>query len=77
MIVAVNIALFRYSLIREAADPDASKTERGLLVRALAGRDHAGLVACGLAGPTLRWSDPSKSQYRFAPATATGLGRPS
>ena len=37
-----DVALFRYSLIREAADPAVSKAERGLLVRALAGRDHTG-----------------------------------
>lgn len=36
------IALFRYSLIREAADPSLTKRERGELVRELAGRDHAG-----------------------------------
>jgi len=35
-----DVALFRYSLIREAADPALTKTERGALVRALAGRDH-------------------------------------
>jgi putative transposase len=37
-----DVALFRYSLIREAADPALSKAERGRLVRALAARDHAG-----------------------------------
>lgn len=37
-----DIALFRYSLIREAADPELSSAERGALVRRLAGRDHAG-----------------------------------
>lgn len=37
-----DIALFRYSLIREAADPALSKRERGELVRDLAARDHAG-----------------------------------
>jgi len=37
-----DIALFRYSLIREAADPALSKRERGELVRDLASRDHAG-----------------------------------
>ena len=37
-----DVALFRYSLIREAADPAVPKAERGLLVRALAGRDHTG-----------------------------------
>ncbi len=35
-----DVALFRYSLIREAADPALSKAERGALVRALAARDH-------------------------------------
>ena len=37
-----EIALFRYSLIREAADPELSHAERGELVRELASRDHAG-----------------------------------
>ncbi len=37
-----DIALFRYSLIREAADPALSAAERGRLVRYLAARDHAG-----------------------------------
>jgi putative transposase len=36
------IALFRYSLIREAADPALSSRQRGKLVRALAERDHVG-----------------------------------
>jgi putative transposase len=36
------IALFRYSLIREAADPALSTRERGALVRALAERAHLG-----------------------------------
>lgn len=37
-----DVGLFRYSLIREAADPALSKADRGALVRALAARDHAG-----------------------------------
>src|ERR1700675_2562288 len=37
-----DVALFRYSLIREAADPALTKTQRGALVRALAARDHTG-----------------------------------
>ncbi len=37
-----EVALFRYSLIREAADSSLTKRERGYLVRELAGRDHAG-----------------------------------
>ncbi len=35
-----EIALFRYALIREAADPALSRAERGRLVRALAERTH-------------------------------------
>jgi len=37
-----DIALFRYSLIREAADLSLSAVERGRLVRYLATRDHVG-----------------------------------
>ena len=37
-----DVALFRYSLIREAAEPALSHRERGLLVRELVGREHAG-----------------------------------
>lgn len=37
-----DVALFRYSLIREAADAGLTKAERGALVRALAGREHLG-----------------------------------
>jgi putative transposase len=36
------VALFRYSLIREAADPGLSTRQRGRLVRELAAREHAG-----------------------------------
>jgi putative transposase len=35
-------ALFRYALIREAADPSLTHAERGALVRALAQREHVG-----------------------------------
>lgn len=35
-------ALFRYSVIREAADPSLSHAERGALVRALSEREHLG-----------------------------------
>lgn len=37
-----DVALFRYSLSREAADASLTKAERGAMVRALSGRDHAG-----------------------------------
>ncbi len=37
-----EIGLFRYALVRDAADPGLSKRERGQLVRALADREHLG-----------------------------------
>ena len=37
-----EIALFRYGLIREAADPELTPAQRGRLVRALAAREHRG-----------------------------------
>lgn len=37
-----EIALFRYTLVRQAADPALTKRERGALVRDLASRHHVG-----------------------------------
>ena len=37
-----DVALFRYSLIREAADSALTNAQRGRLVRALAAREHTG-----------------------------------
>ena len=39
---ARDIALFRYALIRQAADPALSSKQRGVLVRALAASEHPG-----------------------------------
>ena len=39
---AGQVALFRYQLIREAADPALSVRQRGRLVREIAAREHAG-----------------------------------
>lgn len=39
---ATEVGLFRYSLIREAADPNISKAARGALVRAIAATTHIG-----------------------------------
>ena len=39
---ARDVGLFRYSLIRDPADPALSKAERGTLVRALAAVEHRG-----------------------------------
>ncbi len=43
-----DIGLFRYSLVREPADPGLSKAERGELVRELTAVDHAGPDGCRL-----------------------------
>jgi putative transposase len=37
-----EVALFRYGLIRQAADPELTPAERGRLVRELASREHRG-----------------------------------
>jgi putative transposase len=37
-----EVGLFRYALVRDAADPGLSKRERGRLVRVLAEREHVG-----------------------------------
>ena len=53
-----DIALFRYALIREAADPKLSPAERGELVRALAAVEHLGPDGnhVSVSRPTLdRW----------------------
>lgn len=39
---AEQVALFRYQLIREAADPAVSVRQRGAMVRQIAGRAHEG-----------------------------------
>jgi len=39
---ALEVGLFRYTLIRDVADRSLSKAQRGRLVRELAGREHVG-----------------------------------
>jgi putative transposase len=39
---ATEVALFRYALIREAADPALSTRQRGALVREIAATTHTG-----------------------------------
>jgi putative transposase len=63
-----EIALFRYGLIREAADTELTPTERGRLVRALAGKEHR--------GPHGRWKTVGRSTLdrwivAIAPAGST------
>jgi putative transposase len=52
------VALFRYALIREAADPALSTRQRGRLVRELAAREHAGPF-----GEPVRVSRPSLDRW--------------
>jgi putative transposase len=52
------VALFRYSLIREAADPALTTRQRGRLVRELAAREHAGPF-----GKPVRVSRPSLDRW--------------
>jgi putative transposase len=52
------VALFRYSLIREAADPGLSTRQRGRLVRELAARPHPGPF-----GEPVRVSRPSLDRW--------------
>jgi putative transposase len=60
-----DIALFRYGLIREAADPELSPAERGRLVRQLAGREHR--------GPDGQWTTVGRSTLdRWIAAYRTG-----
>jgi putative transposase len=80
-----DIGLFRYSLIREAADPQLTHRERGELVRALAATDHVGPRGdrIAVARPTLdRWIRAYRRggfealvpvPRRVAPRTATEL----
>lgn len=51
-----DVALFRYSLIREAADPALTKAERGQLVRALAAREHTGPAVSESGSPGTPWT---------------------
>ena len=48
--VVGEIGLFRYALVRDAADPGLSSAERGRLARAVADREHVG--PDGRLGPT-------------------------
>ena len=73
-----DVALFRYSLIREASDSSLSTRQRGRLVRELAGRDHAGPgdQRVRVARGTLdRWIRAYRSGgfEALAPASRTGV----
>jgi putative transposase len=58
---AQAVALFRYQLIREAADPALSTRQRGRLVRELAAREHSGPF-----GKPVRVSRPNLDRWILA-----------
>jgi hypothetical protein len=57
---AREVGLFRYALIREAADPSLSTKQRGRLVRDLAEREHTGPFGqrVQVSRVTLGWGVP-------------------
>ena len=63
-------ALFRYSLIRELADPELGPRQRGARIRALSATDHAfDGQRVEVTGPSLRrWlRNPVESVHRIWP----------
>ncbi len=72
-----DVALFRYSLIREAADESLTTRQRGALVRELAGREHVGpngrRIRVG-RGTLDRWTRAYRGGgfEALAPASRTG-----
>ncbi len=56
-----EVGLFRYALIRGAADQGLSRAERGRMVRALAEREHLGPDGRPLrvGRTTLDWTSPA------------------
>lgn len=56
-----DIALFRYALIRAAADPALSTRQRGLVVRELAATEHIGPF-----GAPVRYSRESLDRWMCA-----------
>ena len=72
-----NVALFRYSLIREAADETLTIRQRGLLVRQLAARAHTGPAGRSVRigrGTLDRWIRAYRSGgfEALAPTSRTG-----
>ena len=68
---ARTIGLFRYALIREAADEKLSTRQRGRLVRTLAEREHDRPVrAAGAGGP----ADDRPVDTRLAPRRVRRAG---
>jgi hypothetical protein len=61
---ATEIALFRYALIREAADATLSHAERGRRVRALADGEHPGVDGMPVCGQVIHTVTGIGSSYR-------------
>src|SRR5665213_4217946 len=74
-----NVALFRYSLIREPADESLTVRQRGQLVRELAGRDHTGPTGDPVRvarGTIDRWIRAYRSGGVEALASVSRTGEP-
>jgi hypothetical protein len=67
---ATEIALFRYALIREAADPALSHAGRGRMVRTLAGAEHP-----GPDGTPVRVSRNSLNRFAWSTGLVEGWDR--
>ncbi|MCX4538857.1 hypothetical protein OG972_47990 [Streptomyces sp. NBC_01669] len=68
---AQAIGLFRYMLIREAADPTLSRRQRGTLVRELAAMTHIDPDGRPVQGHPV---DPGPVDLRVAPGRVRGPG---
>src|SRR5260370_2123693 len=76
---AEQVALFRYQLIREAADPALSTRQRGRLVRELAARAHPGPSGeqVAVSRATIdRWIRTWRARGVAAPAPPAPHGTP-
>ena len=73
------VGLFRYMLIREAADPALSTRQRGKLVREIAAREHTveGLAVSGLRKLCFLKPLPAIPGTRCGPPAEAGTRSPS
>ena len=75
---AEQVALFRYQLIREAADPELTVRQRGRLVREIAGKAHPGPFGepVTVSRATMRRCPRQSRPQNCPPGCLPGMGRP-
>ena len=74
---AEKIALFRYQLIRDAADTSLSTRQRGPMVRALAAAEHTGPPGRACATRARPWTGGSApGSGRDSTGSSRGKGPP-